>query len=232
MSNNSRDIEVENTSHALLRGMPDLTSISDDIWREALASSSIVSFPAGKKLIECGDSADNFILLLEGQVKVYETAPNGREICLYRVYAGQVCVLTLTKLLKGPASCAQAVAEEDVTLLAMPQDYFHRLMADSDGFRNYLMKSMATTVTEVMDLVSQITFQRLDLRLACMIGQRSQQQSSERLYMTHQEVANELGTTREVVSRLLKEFEKMGCIKLSRGNIEIVSGETLQRLSS
>jgi len=232
MSSDLRDIEIENRGEAWLQGIPGLTAISDDTWKEALSSSTIASFPAGKKLIECGDTAEYFVLVLEGQVRVYETALNGREICLYRVQPGQVCVLTLTKLLKGRNNCAQAVAEEDVTLLIMPEEYFHRLLAESEGFRNYLMKSMADTVTEVMDLVTQVSFQRLDLRLACMIGQRSQQQSSSKLNMTHQEVANELGTTREVVSRLLKEFEKMGCIKLRRGKIEILSGDALQRLSS
>jgi len=232
VSSHTRDIGDYNSRDTWLQKFPGLNAIADDTWREALSASSIVSYPEGKKLIECGDSASHFVVILQGLVRVYETAESGREICLYRVQAGQLCALTLTKLFKGSPNYAQAVVEDDVTLLAMPEEYFQRLLAESRGFRSYVMQSMADSLTEVMQLVTQINFKRLDLRLACMIGQRSQLQTSSKLRMTHQDIANELGTTREVVSRLLKEFEKMGCIKLNRGNIEILCGETLQRLSS
>ncbi len=224
-------IENDNAHAALRNAFPGLNEESDQAWEEAVAASSIVSFSAGTQLIHCGEASQHFVIVLDGVVRVYETAESGREICLYRVYAGEICVLTLAKLLGAQNVCAEATAEEDVRLLAMPIEHFRRLMATSQGFSRDLLRAMGNSLSEIMALIGQISFQRLDLRLACLIGQLSEQKSSRKLKLTHQEVANELGTTREVVSRLLKEFEHMGCIKLSRGNIEILSSEALDRLS-
>jgi CRP/FNR family transcriptional regulator len=104
-------------------------------------------------------------------------------------------------------------------------------MAESKDFQNYIMRAMASCLTESMQMVADVSFQRLELRLACLIGKLCQMKSSNKLKVTHQEIANELGTTREVVSRILKDFEHMGCIQLNRGSIEILSGETLQRIT-
>ena len=219
-------------AHAALRNaFPGLDLDSDQLWKDAVAASNLVSFSAGTQLIHCGAASQHFVIVLDGIVRVYETAESGREICLYRVYAGEICVLTLAKLLGVQKVCAQATAEEDVRLLAMPIEHFRRLQTTSQGFSRHLLHAMANSLSEIMALIGHISFQRLDLRLACLIGQLSEQKSSSKLSFTHQEVANELGTTREVVSRLLKEFEHMGCIRLSRGNIEILSSEALQRVS-
>lgn len=224
-------IEDDNARAALHNSFPDLSEQSGQAWEDAVAASSIVSSCAGTQLIHCGDASQHFVIVLDGVVRVYETAESGREICLYRVYAGEICVLTLAKLLGAEGVCAEAAAEQDVRLLAMPIEHFRRLMATSEYFNRHLMAAMANSLSQIMALIGQISFQRLDLRLACLIGQLSEQQESSRLNFTHQAVANELGTTREVVSRLLKEFENMGCIKLSRGNIEILSTEALERVS-
>lgn len=211
-----------------IRDIPELAEISGDVWEASLARSSILSLPAATRLIQCGDTAENFVVLLQGVVRVYEVAENGREICLYRIYRGQICVLTLTKLLLGPVGCAQAVAEEDVRLLAIPRESFFKLMSTTEDFRRLVVNSMAMSLNEIMHLVEQVSFRRLDLRLACFIGRMSERIATRRLKLTHQDVANELGTTREVVSRLLKEYENMGYIKLKRGYIEILAPEPMR----
>ena len=214
----------------LFSELTDLAGIQDDVWREALAVSQVVSAKAGTKLIECGDSADKFVIVLQGVIKVYETCENGREISLYRVSDGQVCILTLTRLLLNSNRCAQAMAEEDVRLLVMPPEYFDRLLTESEDFRSYLMTSMAHCITDVIQLISQVSFDRLDLRLANLLRKLATQSSQNKLQCTHQLIANELGTTREVVSRLLKDFERSGCIKLCRGSIEVLDMEQLESL--
>ena len=138
-------------------------------------------------------------------------------------------MLTLAKLRGTLNVCAQALAETDVQLLTMPIEHFRRPIRSSDCFSSNLMRAMANCLSEVMEFIAEISFQRLGL--ACLIGQLSGQRAPRRLSFTHQEVANELGTTRGVISRLLKEFEHMGCIKLSRGNIEGLSGEALARIA-
>jgi CRP/FNR family transcriptional regulator, anaerobic regulatory protein len=216
----------------LFNDLPELAAIRGDLWEQALGESQLISCPAGTKLIECGDPAERFVILLQGVVKVYETGENGREISLYRVYGGQVCVLTLTQLLHRSNRCAQAMAEQDVRMLAMPREYFDRLLAESDDFRHYLMRSMAHCISDVMQLIARVSFDHLDLRLAHLIRQLSDRATPDKLRITHQSIANELGTTREVVSRLLKDFERAGYIKLSRGSIEIIAKDKLENLCS
>jgi len=226
-------LAIKNGPVTLFSELPELAGIGDDVWNEALAVSQVVSCPAGTKLVECGDSADKFVVVLQGVIKVYETCESGREISLYRVHSGQVCVLTLTRLLLHSNRCAQAVAEKDVRLLVIPQEYFDRLLAESDTFRRYLMTSMAHCITDVMQLIAQVSFNQLDLRLAQLIKKFStlSEQGELRCTCTHQIIANELGTTREVVSRLLKGFERSGHIKLNRGSIEILNIDELEKLS-
>lgn len=230
MPENGCVLSIKNRPIALFNELPELAGIGDDVWREALAVSQVISCPAGTKLIECGDSADKFVIVLQGIVKVYETGENGREITLYRVCGGQVCVLTLTRLLLRSNRGAQAMAEQDVRLLAMPPEYFNRLLAESEDFRRYLMTSMAHCVTDVMQLIAQVSFNHLDLRLATLIRKLAARAEPDKLRCTHQAIANELGTTREVVSRLLKDFERSGYIKLNRGSIEILAMEKLEKL--
>lgn len=215
---------------ALFSELPELAGIHDEVWREALAVSQVINCPAGTRLIECGESADKFVIVLQGRVRVYDTAENGREICLYRVSGGQVCVLTLTRLLLRSSRGARAVAEQDVRLLAMPPEYFNRLLTESEDFRRYLMTSMAHCISDVIQLISQVSFDHLEQRLAALICKLSSQATPDKLRCTHQAIANELGTTREVVSRLLKDFERSGHIKLSRGSIEIHDIDGLEKL--
>lgn len=217
----------------LFSELPVLAGIHDAVWQEALAASRLVTCPAGTRLIECGDSADKFVIVLQGVVKVFETAEDGREISLYRVGRGQVCVLTLTRLLVRSNRWAQAIAEQDVRLLAMPPEFFNRLLAESEAFRHYLMNSMAHCITEVVQLASRVSFDHLDRRLAAAIRKLAATQSEPGpLRYTHQEIANELGTTREVASRLLKEFERSGHIRLGRGSIEILDMGALEKLGA
>lgn len=225
-------LSIRNESETLFDELPELAGINDTVWEEALAVSQVIRCPAGTKLIECGDPADKFVVVLQGVVKVYETCESGREICFYRVHSGELCVLTLTRLLVHSNRCAQAVAEQDVRLLVIPRDYFDRLLAESGDFRRYLMTSMAHCITDVMQLVAQVSFNQLDHRLARLIRKLATPSAPGefRCSCTHQIIANELGTTREVVSRLLKGFERSGHIKLGRGSIEILDIEELEKL--
>jgi len=207
----------------LFSNHPVLATITDDIWKEALRASKVMAFPAGTSLIHCGDTADNFIILLQGTIRVFEAAEDGREICLYRVYQGQACALTLAKLLTRSDQNAQAIADEDVRILVMPIDYYEQLMSRSKVFRNFLMISMANCVNEVMQLVGQVSFKRLDLRVAMLLGRLSEDAATRQITVTHQEIADDLGTTREVISRSLKNFSDLGQVKLGRGSIELLS---------
>jgi len=109
--------------------------------------------------------------------------------------------------------------------------HFQNAMAHSEAFRTYIVATLARRLNDAMRLVEQVAFQRLDLRLACLLGQLFGSRNAASIEMTHQELANELGTTREVMSRMLKEFERMGCLRLGRGQIELLSPEALEQMA-
>ncbi len=222
---------VETGEPPWMREFPGLSLIRDEVGLAALRSAKVCSFPTGTPLMQHGDPCESFILLTRGTARVFQAGEGGREILLFRVRAGELCVLTLSDLTAARVYSANAVAEESVDLVIIPADKFRDALAGSEAFRTYVLSSLAQRLCDMMGLVEQVAFQRLDLRLACLLGQLFGQRNTATLRITHQELANELGTSREVASRLLKEFENMNCIRLKRGEIELLSPETLSRLS-
>lgn len=210
---------------------PALSRIADPVWQETLRSAKEQTMPPRTVVIRKNDPCRNFLLVAQGTIRVYQSTESGREHLLYRTHAGDICILTLQNLLAGTAYSAEAMTEDEVRVLIIPAESFHRALSRSEGFRNLILSTLAQRLNGMMQLVEQVTFQGLDLRLACLLGQLFGQRNAASLAITHQELAGELGTTREVISRLLKEFEHMGCIKLFRGQIELLSPEALTRLS-
>ncbi len=213
-----------------IAAFPALRAITDPAWLDALRVAKELVLPANTVVMRPGDPCTNFLMVMRGRVRIYRFDENGREIALYRVGAGEICVMTLGNLADGLDYSAEAKTEEEVSVLAIPLPYFQRAMAESEAFRNLILSELTRRLTEVMRLVEQVAFQKLDLRLACMLGQLSGQHNTQCLQITHLDVARELGTSREVASRLLKEFERRGCIRLQRGRIEILSPDALARL--
>ena len=210
---------------------PALSSITDPVWLEALQSAKEQTMPPKTVVIRNNDPCRNFLLVTQGTIRVYQSTEAGREHILYRTQAGEICILTLQNLLAGTAYSAEAITEDEVKVVGIPAEYFQRAMAQSEDFRNLILSTLSQRLNDMMQLVEQVTFQGLDLRLACMLGQLFGQRDTNVLQITHQELANALGTTREVISRLLKEFERMGCIQLRRGEIDLLSWEVLERLT-
>lgn len=222
---------AESKQPSWLTAFPELRTISDGAWLRALQTASEINFPPNTVVIHKGDRCKSFMFVVKGTVRVYERAGNGRELALYRVTAGEICVLTITNLLEHTAYSADAVTEDEVHVVSIPLSCFQDALAESAGFRNFIMSTLARRLSTVMQLVEQVAFQRLDLRLACLLGQLFGSRSANRVSITHQELANELGTAREVISRMLKEFEQMHCVRLHHGEIELVSQEALKRLT-
>ena len=222
---------VQSVTPKWLSAFPGLAAIQDEVWMQALRAAKEMVMPPGAVVIRRGDPCQNFLLVTRGTVRVYESSQSGREIALYRTGGGDICILTLSNLLAGTDYAAEAVTEDEVGAVMIPMPLFQNAMAQSEAFRNFIMATLARRLSDVMRVVEQVTFQRLDLRLACLLGQLFERNKSAAITMTHEELARELGTTRVVVSRMLKEFENMGCIRLQRGKIELLSSEALTRLS-
>jgi len=215
-----------------LSAFPDLAAIQDEAGVLALQAAKLQTFPSGTKIVRPGATCDFFMLLVRGTVRVYEAGESGREIALYRLNAGELCVLSLTSLMAPEAYSAGAMAEGEIEVALIPLPQFKDALAGSDTFRRFVLTTLSRRLAQMMSLVEQVAFRQLDLRLAWLLGQLFGQSNSARLQTTHQELAMELGTSREVVSRMLKEFERMGCIILRRGEIELLSNDTLKRLTN
>lgn len=215
-----------------LAAFPALAAIRDEAWLKALRSAEEIVIPAGTVVVRRNDPCQNFFLIRQGTLRVYESSESGYEIALYRTCGGEPCILTLSTLLSGDRYAAEAKADGEVRAVAISEAQFRNAMNASGAFRNFIMATLAARLSDVMRAVEQVTFQPLELRLACLLGQLFERNNkSNTISMTHDELARELGTRRVVVSRLLKEFEQAGCIRLKFRRIELVSSKLLARLA-
>ncbi|RDH84763.1 MAG: Crp/Fnr family transcriptional regulator [endosymbiont of Galathealinum brachiosum] len=211
---------------------PQLSEIKDKKWIEIIGDSRLIE--TDPKVTFSGDdsSFNNFMLILEGTIRIYQTADDGREITLYRVQAGEVCLLNLNLLLENKTFNAVATTESHVETLAISPQSFRFLMDTIKPFREYIISCLIERLYKTTCMIQDTVFNNLDLRLACMLGILFERANDSVLKITHQKLAFEIGTTREVVSRILKDFEKQNCIKLSRGSIELVSAEALEWIAN
>jgi len=213
----------------LLADYPGLQCIDDPVWRQAIADMLPMDIPAGTVMYRPGDICHNFVLLVEGTVRIFVRARNGREIVLYRLHPGELCILSLSGLLHGRPHTVEAVAETPLRAASLGQERFHEVFNRSSAFRGYVIDHLVRRLHETMTLLQEVAFERLDTRLAEYLYRRFEQGGIRVLKMTHQQLAVELGTTREVTSRMLKVLERSGGIHLRRGRIELVDVEQLRR---
>lgn len=208
---------------------PALATAPEAEQRRLLAAAQALRVPAGTTVFRPGDACQNYLMVAQGSVRVQKVSESGREIVLYRVEPGQTCVLTTSCLLAGERYPAEGVTETEVVARALPLAPFHELLAASDVFRHFVFSSFGCRMAELMALVEEVAFGRMDSRLAQRLLALGG--SSGRIDVTHQQLAAELGSAREVVSRLLKEFERHGWLRLERGQIAIRDAAALKRLT-
>ena len=189
---------------------------------------SVISMKKGEKVFTEGEGCGRLGFIISGIIKVFKDSPSGRSMTLYRIGRGESCMLSMSCALSNPIHQASAMVEEDAWVITLRPDIFRKLMNDSEIARNYVFTQFALRMTDNMMLIEEVVFKRMDQRLADMLIERSQS-GKEIIKMTHEELATELGTAREVISRLLKELELSGLVKLQRGSIEIVDVKALSK---
>ncbi|SNB56757.1 CRP/FNR family transcriptional regulator, anaerobic regulatory protein [Marinobacter sp. es.042] len=194
-----------------------LDTLPEDLRRDALNSLQTLRFEHGKILFRAGDPCQGLPLVLNGSVKVQMTGLSGNRIVLYRMGADDICTLSIGCLMTGDGFRAEAVVEDDAEVFMVPRGLFDRLMDQSADFRLGIMESYGRRLNDLMLLVEEVAFRRMDERLVHWLEARAGQGA---ITITHQELAVELGTAREVVSRLLKELERKGRLRLARGKID------------
>jgi len=206
-----------------------LRRLPPEIRADLEAGSQVVSVPAGTHVFEPGKSADTLLLLLDGSVRVQQRSETGREVFLYRVHAGESCVLTTACMLAFEDYAAEGIAETDVRAVAIPRPTFDELVARSKPFREFIFRAYSRRITDLFTLVDDIVFQRMDVRLAARLLELADAEG--KVHATHQMLGTELGTAREVISRTLREFQKRGWVEQSRGEVRLVGRAGLERLA-
>ncbi|MBK1718169.1 Crp/Fnr family transcriptional regulator [Thiocystis violacea] len=189
---------------------------------ELFDNASIARLPAGRPICDHGSTCSLLPLILVGTGRVYQLGENGREITLYRVEPGESCVLTASCILGHRPFPAFAECESDVEAVVVRAAEVHRWMSESEPWREYLFGLIASRLQEVFGVLDAVLFQRLDQRLVTFLLSARSAAPGRDIRMTHQALAVELGSSREVISRVLKGLEGQGLLRTTRGLIELL----------
>ena len=211
-----------------LLSFPPLLALEANARDILTKSARMVEAPIGTIGYREGGACGAYVMRLAGQSRVYKMSVSGREILLYRVHAGETCVITTTCLLGHSNYPATTIVEEAIRDVIIPSSAFNQLMIDSAVFRTFVMTNYGALITDLIVLLDEVAFHSLDTRLAKLLLDSG----SVIISRTHQLMADELGTAREVVSRQLKRFEQKKWVALGRGHVEICNRAALEKLAT
>jgi CRP/FNR family transcriptional regulator len=186
--------------------------------------------PAGTYLFREHEGCGRIGFVVSGSVRVFKEHPSGRSITLYRLGAGDSCILSMTCALSHPIHQASAIVEDAAVLLMITTEEFRKLVARSSEARDYVFSLFASRLTDVLLLLEEVVFQRMDERLAALLLEHSARTGLATIDTTHERLADEAGTVREVVTRILGDFARRGAIEVQRGKIAILDKALLSGL--
>jgi CRP/FNR family transcriptional regulator, anaerobic regulatory protein len=212
----------------LLTLYPALRGLSDSLLENLLLPTATMHVAAGARIFAEGQQCAGFPLVVEGSVKVVKYSSSGRELLLYRVVPGSPCIISTSCLLGGSDYNACGIAETATTLAVLSKPEFDRQLVAHAAFRDFVFRLFAERISGLMQLIEEVAFARLDQRMAKLLLMRN----DDVLHVTHQDLADELGSVREIVSRLLKGFAAQGLITLGREQLTILDRSGLQRLAA
>jgi CRP/FNR family transcriptional regulator len=209
------------------RALPFLSGAEDRLVRDFQRAASFARIPRGRDVFTEGDQVDSIALIVSGVVRVYKIGETGREITLYRFRNGESCILTANAILSRQAFPAVATVEEDAEAAMVPADIFRQWVNRYDAWRDFVFELLSQRLSSTMEIVDEIAFRRMDDRLVSLLLERSRHENPIRL--THQQIAAELGSSREVISRLLEDLAEQGLVQPGRGQIELLNSEALEQ---
>lgn len=212
----------------LVTAVPGIADADDAVLDRLLENAQLVTLNHDRFVFHAGDLCQAFLVLLDGEVRVQLTAANGREVTLYRIGPGGSCILTTSCLLSDEHYPAEAIAESDIEALAIPVSSFQSALESSQWFRRFVFDGFSSRLTSVIQKIEQIAFTGIDVRLAGVLLELDRKGVDR---ITHQDIAVELGTAREVVSRHLKRFESEGWVKLGRGQVSLIDRPRIEALA-
>jgi CRP/FNR family transcriptional regulator len=210
---------------ALTALYPVLATLPAALRTQVLEQAQTIVVPAGTVLFDEHQPCQGFPFIIDGGIRVLKPAANGRELPLYRVLPGESCIITSSCLLGHVDYNARGIAEAATTLVLLPRALFEQLLAQP-AFRDFVFHLFSERIAELMQLIEEVAFRKLDQRLAGLLLGRG-----KLLHATHQQLADELGSVRDMVSRLLKGFAEQGLVRLGREQVEILDPGGLRRIA-
>ena len=204
---------------------PVLAELPQKLQQEISAAAQSVTVASGATIFDERQPCQGFPFILSGAIRVAKVSASGRELPLYRVTPGETCIITSSCLLGNVPYNARGTAESETVLVVLPQGLFTELLAQAP-FRNFIFNLFAERMADLMRLVEEVAFRKLDQRLAALLLGKGRV-----VHATHQQLADELGSVREMISRLLKGFSEQGLVGLGREQIEIRDAAGLRRVA-
>jgi CRP/FNR family transcriptional regulator len=210
----------------LLTLYPALVSVPAlELEAEWAGGAAVMQAPRGTQLFAPGAQCGGFPLVLSGEARVFRMAPSGRQLEMYRLTPGEICLVSSASLFSGEALSAYAQMHTDGRLWLIRPELFEQWLQRAPEFRRFVLGQFAARMADLTALIDALAFHRLDQRLAqALLGQ------GPRIAVTHQQLADRLGTAREIVTRLLKRFEAAGWVALSRERIDILQPAVLRQV--
>ena len=196
-------------------------SFDNELLAEIEKYAEIKEVKAGDVLMRKGQYIKNTMLVLKGAVKIYRNDSEGGEFFMYQLHPGQACAVSMICATQAETSQVTAIAEEDSTLLVVPLKMMEKWMAEQKGWYEFVINTYRNRFDELLIVIDQVAFRSMDERLEFYLKRQSKDSSIRVINISHQQIATDLNSTREVISRLLKKMEQRGLVKLNRNYIEL-----------
>ncbi|MBI1281854.1 MAG: helix-turn-helix domain-containing protein [Anaerolineaceae bacterium] len=206
--------------------IPVLRQADSQLVNEFKRTAFFARIPAGRDVFVEGDEVDAIALLVSGVVRVYKVGETGREITLYRFGLGESCILTANAILSRQSFSAIATVEQDAEAVMIPAITFREWVQRYDLWRDFVFTLLSQRLSIVIEIVDEVAFRRMDIRVATFLLERSRLNNP--MSITHQEIAAELGSSREVISRILENLAAKDIIRVIRGSIEVLDSKLLE----
>lgn len=204
--------------------------LTDDQQERILASMASRSVKRGTVLHSGGGDCTGVLVVRAGQLRACILSEEGREITIYRLFDRDLCLFSASCMMRSIQFDITIVAEKDTDLWVIPPEVYRRIMAESAPLSNYTNEIMAARFSEVIWLIEQIMWKSMDKRIAAFLLEESAIEETKLLKLTHETIANHLGTHREVVTRMLRYFQGEGMVRLARGSVELLDAAKLEAL--
>ena len=212
-----------NAYHAVETIFPFLGRLQPAARERLRRDAEPLAVQAGQVLFDVGDGCEGFGMIVAGTIRVSAQSRMGRELVLYRVYPGQSCTVTASCLLSDSPYPARGTVEDAIAGIVLPRASFRSLVDSSETFRDFVISILTSRIDHLMEVICEVAFHKLDLRLASRLLDLG-----PTIEMTHQQLADEIGSTREMVSRILESFADRGWVDLGRKRIEILEPGSLR----